>query len=147
MVELTAGMQGAKDRLDGGPFGFWMDVHRYATAIVDNGHTTVLLDPERDCSTEPVQGLVHSIVERLPDEMMEAAHVRGSDVHGRPFADRLKAFKNGNILCGICCSQDNLLTDETKPGTRGGQGEKKNPHANKNSLRLTPDGSTFGCRL
>ena len=110
MVELAARVERAEDRLDGRPFCLRMDVDRDAAAVVRDRHAAVLLDPERDGRAVAVQRFVHGVVQRLPYEVVQAAHIGGADVHGRPLADRLQSFQNGNVFCGIGSCQDNLLT-------------------------------------
>src|SRR5712691_10458853 len=48
------------------------------------------------------EGLVDAVVDHLVDEVMEAPGARRADVHARPQTDRLEAFKNGDVFCGIC---------------------------------------------
>ena len=70
MVKFAACMQHAKDSLNGGTFGFRMDVHGNSPAVVRHGHAFVLLHPERNSSAVAIQRLVNGVVKRLPDEVM-----------------------------------------------------------------------------
>ena len=46
--------------------------------------------------------LVDGVVDHLEDEVMEPSGPRRADVHARPQPDRLEAFENGDVFCGIC---------------------------------------------
>ena len=48
-----------------------------------------------------VHGLIHRIIEQFPDKMMQPGRIHPADIHAGPFANRVKALKNGNILCRV----------------------------------------------
>ena len=54
-----------------------------------------------DARREAGDRLVHRIVERLGDEMMQRALVGAADIHAGAAAHRLQAFKDLDILGGI----------------------------------------------
>jgi hypothetical protein len=45
--------------------------------------------------------LVHRVVEHLGEEVMQRPLVGAADVHARPLADRLEAFEDLDVLCGV----------------------------------------------
>src|SRR5512147_467946 len=108
MVELAARMERAEDGLDGGPFGLGMDIHGNAAAVVRDRDAAVSFDGKLDFGAVSVQGLIDGVVENLPHEMMEAARIRGTDIHGWPLSDGLKPLKNSDVFCGIGSCQTNL---------------------------------------
>ena len=56
-------------------------------------------------SLRALEGLVDGVVDDLIDEVVEAAKARRADVHARPEPDRLEAFEDGDVLCGVVCLQ------------------------------------------
>ena len=45
--------------------------------------------------------LVDGVVDDLVDEVVEAARAGRADVHPGPEPDRLEAFEDGDVLCGV----------------------------------------------
>jgi hypothetical protein len=67
-----------------------------ATVITD-------LDPaigqkgDVDAGAEPGHGLIHRVVDDLPDEVVEPGGAGRPDVHPGPFPDWIQTFKNGDV--------------------------------------------------
>ena len=47
--------------------------------------------------------LVDGVRDHLVDEVVEAARAGRADVHARPLPDRLEAFEDRDVLCGVSC--------------------------------------------
>ena len=103
-AELAAGVQLRHDDVDGGCAG---GVHsdRNTAAVVRDLDAAVIQQPDIDLAGVAGHGLVHRVVDYLPDKVVQAALTGGPDVHARAFADSLEAFENGDrrsavfILC------------------------------------------------
>ena len=54
------------------------------------------------------QGLVHAVVDDLPEAVHQATGVGGSDVHPGPLADRLEALQDQEV-CGVVGGVDRVL--------------------------------------
>ena len=107
-TELAAGVQLGGHDLDAGEPGLGLLVGRdAATVVVDlDGAVGVQrhLDPVRDAR----QGLVHAVVDDLPQAVHEPAGVGRPDVHAGPLAHGLQALEDEEVRCVVgvvrrCC--------------------------------------------
>ena len=69
-----------------------------AAAVVDDGDRVVGVDGDDDAGAVAGERFVDGVVDHLVDEVVEAARAGGADVHAGPFADRLEAFEDLDIL-------------------------------------------------
>ena len=62
---------------------------------------------DADVRRVAVHRLVDRVVERLPDEVMQAGAANAADVHAGALPDRLEAFEDGDVFGGVsrshCC--------------------------------------------
>ena len=91
-TEFAAGMQNGEHDLDRGNLLLGMLVHGDAAAVVLTGDGIVGVDGHLDGIAVPGQGLVHSVVDHLVDQVVQTAGTGGADVHARAFANSFKSF-------------------------------------------------------
>ena len=72
-----------------------------AAAVVEDGHGVVGVDRDRDFGAEPRQRLVDGVVDDLVDEVVQARHAGGADIHAGSLADGLEPLEDGYVLCVI----------------------------------------------
>jgi hypothetical protein len=72
------------------------------------------MDRDLDQVVAARHGLVDGVRDHLPDEVMEAADACRADVHPGPEPDRLEAFEDRDVLCGVGC-----LSHEKSPAICG----------------------------
>ena len=68
-----------------------VDVHRDASAVVDNGNRVVRVDGHIDAVALFFQGLVDRVVYHFPDQMVQPDLAGRADVHRWPLPHRLDA--------------------------------------------------------
>ena len=104
-VELAAGVQDGKDDFDTGNMHGRMLIHRHAAAVVPHRSGSVLMQGDGYLIGEAVGRLVDGVVHNLPQQVMQAAGGRGSDVHAGTHADGFQAFQHLNIpgVIGLRC--------------------------------------------
>ena len=52
---------------------------------------------------------VDGVVQNFPQQVVKTRLTRASDVHSRPFSDRIQALQDLDVFTGICaCGQANL---------------------------------------
>ncbi len=137
-AELAAGVEHREHDLGRGLVGiFGVRVDRDAAAVVDDAAAAVGEQGDVDAVRVARERLVDRVVDDLVDEVMEARRTGGSDVHAGPFADRLKALQNRDVLgrvrhastplvrlgrclvCGPFSVLDNPVPARERPGQRG----------------------------
>jgi hypothetical protein len=118
LVELAAGVQLGQRDLDRRDAFRLVEVDRDAASVVPDADRAVGVDRDPAVPRVPGQRLVHRVVDNLPDEVVEAAHVGVADVHRRTHAHRLEAFEDGDrlsvvgvaagllVVCHGCCGSD-----------------------------------------
>ena len=74
-----------------------MDVGGNAAAVVLDGRAAVLIDAHVDPVAIPVRRLVDGVVHDLPEDVVQSAHARGTDIHAGAQAHRVQPFENGDI--------------------------------------------------
>ena len=94
VAELGTGVQFGQYDLHAGQAGFRFLIHRNASAIVRNFHGTVGVQGDYDIVAEAGQGLIHGVVDDLPQAVHKPLRVGGADVHARTLAYRIQALKN-----------------------------------------------------
>ena len=94
VAELGTGMQFGQYDLHAGQAGFRFLVHRDASAIVRDFHGTVGVQGDHDIVAEAGQGLIHGVIDDLPQAVHKTLRVGGADVHARTLAHRIQALKN-----------------------------------------------------
>ena len=94
IAELGTGVQFGQYDLHAGQAGFRFLIHRNASAIVRNFHGTVGVQGDYDIVAEAGQGLIHGVVDDLPQAVHKPLRVGGADVHARTLAYRIQALKN-----------------------------------------------------
>ena len=81
VAELGTGVQFGQYDLHAGQAGFRFLVHRDASAIVRDFHGTVGVQGDHNVVAEAGQGLVHGVVDDLPQAVHKPLRVGGADVH------------------------------------------------------------------
>jgi hypothetical protein len=71
-----------------------MHVRRDAATVIDDGHTSIVLDRDGDLTAMSRQRLVDRIVHHLVDEMVQAVGTGRPDIHGRAFSNWFEAFQD-----------------------------------------------------
>ena len=102
-AELPAGVKLREhDRQRGQPL-VGDDVDRNARACVADRHGIVRVDRHVDEVVAAGEGLIHRVVDHLVDEVMEASGAGRADVHAGSQTNRLEAFEDRDVFCGIGC--------------------------------------------
>ena len=104
-LELAAGMEHREDHFERALLGLRMDVDRNAAAIVfDGDRGAVLVQGDADVRRMAVHRLVDRVVERFPDQVMQAGAADAADVHAGALANRLESLEDGDVFrCVIRC--------------------------------------------
>ena len=97
-AELAAGVQHGEHDLGGRLVVLLHDADGDAAAVVDHGDRVVGVDGDVDAGRVPGERFVDGVVDDLVDEVVEAARAGGADVHAGPFADRLEALQDLDVL-------------------------------------------------
>ncbi len=95
-VEFTTGVQGSHSQLNSrNPF-LRVDFNRNTTAVIRDCAGVVHVEGDLD----PVAITGHRFIDRVVDDfvnqMVQTADIGGTDIHGRPFANRLKPLEYRN---------------------------------------------------
>ncbi len=103
--ELSAGMQHGEDHLERAFLRLRVDVHRNAAPIVfDGDRGAVRVQRHANVARVTVHRFVDRVVERLPDEMVQARAADAADVHAGALPDGLEAFEDGDVFrCVVRC--------------------------------------------
>ncbi len=97
--ELAAGVEHGEDHFERALLRLRMHVDRNAAAVVfDGDRGAVLVQGDADVRRVAVHRLVDRVVERLPDQVMQAGAADAADVHAGAFPDRLEPFKDGDVF-------------------------------------------------
>ena len=112
-AELAARVQHRHADLDRRAVELWMLVHGKAAAVVPHGDRPVRVNDHPDMVAEACQGLVDGVVHNFINQVVQAAHVGGTDVHAGALADRLEPFEHLNLGSVVCfaghCRIDQLI--------------------------------------
>ena len=94
-------MQHRQHRLQGAAAGAGVNVRGDATAVVGDAGGAIGVDHHQDRVAMAGQGLIHSVVHHLVDEMVQASGAGGADVHPRPLAHRFQAFEHLDLFGAV----------------------------------------------
>src|SRR5262249_37568064 len=94
LVELPSGVDARQPDLDGRDPLRRVDADRDAAPVVGHADRAVLTDHDLAAARVAGEGLVHRVVDDLPDQVVEAADVRVPDVHRGTDADGLEALED-----------------------------------------------------
>ena len=100
-AELAARVQLGEDHLDTGEAGLGLLVDRDAAPVVVHLGGAVAVERDLDQVAGAGQGLVHAVVDDLPQAVHETAGVGGPDVHARALADRLQPLEDEEVCCVV----------------------------------------------
>ena len=100
-AELAAGMELREHDRERGQALVLDHVDRDAGALVDNGDRVVGVNRDVDHVVSAGERLVDGVVDHLVDEVVQPARTRRSDVHPGAEPDRLEAFQDRDVLCGV----------------------------------------------
>ncbi|MNN70202.1 hypothetical protein D3C81_1860390 [compost metagenome] len=70
---------------------------RNAAAVIDDRNAVVLMDNHIDLVAIAGQGLVNTVVDYFPHQVVKAAGAGGADIHTGPLAHRFKSFQHLNL--------------------------------------------------
>ena len=97
--ELAAGMEHGEDHLERALLRLRVHVDRNAAAIVfDGDRRAVLVQRDADVRRVAVHRLVDRVVERFPDQVVQAGAADAADVHAGALANRLEPFEDGDVF-------------------------------------------------
>ena len=96
-AELAAGVEHRVDDLER-VLAARVATDRDASAVVDDPQRAVLEDAHLDVGGVAGHGLVDRVVDDLPHQVVQAAHVGRADVHARTAADRVEALEDLDAL-------------------------------------------------
>ena len=99
--ELSAGVKLGEDDLDPAQPGLRLDVDRDAASRVAHLHAVVGVQHHLDLGSVAGKGLVHRVVDDLPQAVHQPARIGGTDVHARPLSNRLKPSEHRQLPCRI----------------------------------------------
>ena len=96
--------------------GLGLLVDRDAAPVVVHLGRAVGVEGDLDQVAGAGQGLVHAVVDDLPQAVHETAGVGGPDVHARALADRLQPLEDEEVCCVV-----GVVGDRAAPGSCGGR--------------------------
>ena len=120
-AELAAGVEDRVHHLEG-VLARLMPAHRHATAVVPVAHRPVGQQGDLDAVGEAGHGFVDGVVDDLPDQVVEAPHIRGADVHAGAPADGLQALEDLDALGGVAGAGAGALAASRRAVGRRGLG-------------------------
>ncbi len=101
-LELPPRVERGENDLERGLLHLGMPVHGNPTAVVGDGDRgAVGMKRHFDGGGVAVHRLVDTVVEDLPDEVVESLRGNAADVHAGAFAHGLQALENGDVFGGI----------------------------------------------
>jgi hypothetical protein len=109
VAELAAGVQDRENDLDSRALLLLHDPHGDARAVVDDRDRVIGMERDVDPRCAAGQRLVHGVVDHLIDEVVQAAHAGGADVHAGPLANRLEPLEDRDVL-GVVAGRAALLS-------------------------------------
>ena len=104
-AELAARVQPGHHQLDPVEAGLGLDVDRDPAAVVPHLGGMVLVQDDVDAGAVTGQGLVHRVVDELPEAVQQPAAVGGPDVHAGALAHRLEPLEDRQVACGVSVDQ------------------------------------------
>ncbi len=101
-LELAAGVQRAHDHFERRLVAeFGMRIDRDAAAIVGDRDEAVRVHLDFDPIGIAVDRLVHGVVDRLGEQVMQRLLVGAADIHAGPPADRLEPFEHLDVARAV----------------------------------------------
>lgn len=100
-AELAACVQFGQDEFDRRNALLVMDARRDAAPVVFHRAGAVLVDGDTDGVAISRQRFVDGVVDDLLNEMMQAAFIRGPDIHTGALSDRLQPFENLDLFLAV----------------------------------------------
>jgi hypothetical protein len=100
-VELSARVELRVHDLDAGQPDSRHLVHGDAAAVVAHLDRAVRVEDHVDAARRAGEGLVHGVVDDLPQAVHEAAGVRRSDVHPGALAHGGQTLEDREVACGV----------------------------------------------
>ena len=101
-LEFSAGVQRGEDDLQRRLFELGHLVDRDAAAVVlDRDGARALVQRDLDARGKAVDRLVDRVVEDLPEQVVVAGRTCAADIHGRPLANRIEPFEDGDVAGGV----------------------------------------------
>ncbi len=97
LVELTASVEHSHHDLQGTLVQLLVLIDGDAASVVFHGATAIRIEGHLNVGAIACHGLVDTVVHGLVDEMVETLLRHVADVHGRSFANGLKAFKHLDV--------------------------------------------------
>src|SRR5579875_133454 len=99
VTEFGSRVQRRQDQFQGWPLVSGVQIDGDTTAIVaDRDSIAVFVQRHRDGIGEAVQIFIDSIIDDLPNEMMQSLGIDAADVHRRPFAYGFQTFENTYVF-------------------------------------------------
>ena len=93
LPELAARVQLREHNLHARNALFGMDIRRYSAAVVLHGGAAVGIEFDLYPVGKAVGGLVDGVVHDLPEDMMQAAHARRTDIHAGAHTDGVQPLE------------------------------------------------------
>jgi hypothetical protein len=136
-AELAARVQLGGDHLHAGQPGLGLLVGRDAAPVVVDLDGAVVVERHLDPARDAGEGLVHAVVDDLPQAVHQAPRVGGADVHAGPLAHGVEALEDQEVRCVVgvvcrCCHGRPVVlgtvllrTAPTLPATRRGATEAR----------------------
>jgi hypothetical protein len=101
VIELAARMQHGQHDLERGALLGLVHVHRDAAAVVHHRHRPVRVHHHFDVFGVSGERLVHAVVHHLVDQVMQPAHARVADIHGRPLAHGFEPGQHRDVVRAV----------------------------------------------
>ena len=76
-------------------------IDRNAAPVVVDADAAIGQQRDGDARAEARHRLVDSVVDDLPNQVVEARQTGGSDVHSWPFSDRVETLQNLDVFCPV----------------------------------------------
>jgi hypothetical protein len=108
-AELATGVQHREHDLRRRLVGvLGVGVDRNTAAVVDHPASAVGQEGHVDAVRVAGEGLVDGVVDDLVHQVVKARRTRRTDVHTGPFADRLEALQNRDVLGAVRHARESL---------------------------------------
>jgi hypothetical protein len=78
-----------------------VNVHGNAAAVIFDRHGSIVIQGDAHVIGVAGHRFVDGVVDDFPHEVVQTAHIGGTDVHAGALADRLKTFQNLDLLRGV----------------------------------------------
>ena len=93
VLELAPRVKGGEDDFQSALSTLGMAIHRYPTAVVDDGDRRVVgVQRHLDLLRVAIHRLIHGVVQDFPDEVVQSWRSDATDVHAGSLTDRVESF-------------------------------------------------------